>query len=58
MSAAINVTTGKGRNRRQHDVSRFTKIQMNCMTEKTQEDFFGEVVFKRYDRSMSGRMVA
>lgn len=55
---SVTITTGSGRNRRQHDVSRFTKIQMDCMTEKTQEDFFGEVVRKRYDRSMSGRMVA
>lgn len=55
---AVTISVGRGRNSRPVTLHHVTKSMMAVMTEKTQIDFFGEVVAKRYDRSIHNRAVS
>lgn len=54
---AVTVVVGTGRQAKTVEVPNLNRQQVHLMTEKTQMDFFGVVVMKKYSRSMSGRMV-
>jgi hypothetical protein len=54
---AVTLVVGKGRNTKTFELANLTRQQVHLMTEKTQMDFFGEVIMKKYPRSISGRRV-
>jgi len=45
------------KSRKTNDIPGLTAIQVNCMSEKTQVDFFGKVIRRVYSRTLGGRMV-
>jgi hypothetical protein len=56
----LTVHTGKGRNRTTHNISHLSRDALFTMTELTQLQMFGEVIHKKYDRSIhpNSRVIA
>jgi hypothetical protein len=49
----LNITIGKGRNKERLSIQNLTRTQLHCMTELTQLQMFGEVLYRRpSDRSI------
>ena len=54
----LTVTVGKGRNRHTIEKPMLPKVALSYMTERTQKQMFGEVVARRTDRSIHGKVVS
>jgi hypothetical protein len=49
----LSVTVGKGRRKRTLEFSNLNRMQLHSMTERTQQQMFGEIVHRRpSDRSI------
>lgn len=48
----LTVTVGRGRKRRTIRKPNLPAVALHYMTEKTQVDMFGEVVARRFDKSI------